>query len=101
MRVNEFEKTILAMGLTPKEVRLERNHVKWFICGGNSDYDIIVFDSEGAALVLPSFFWPEEVNDVHIEVYSDNKGQILGVTINGMPAQRDSRLDLKFDIKVL
>lgn len=100
MRVNEFEKAILAKGLTPKEVRLDHNHVKWFICGGNSDYDIIVFDSKGKALVLPSFFWPEEVNDVHIEVYRDKNGLILGVTINGVPAQRDSFLDLELDIKV-
>lgn len=70
MRVNEFEKAILKRGFETKEVRLEKNQVKWFICGGNCDYDIIVFDKDGKA---------------------------LGVTINGKPAQRDSRLDLKFD----
>lgn len=97
MRVNEFEKAIGKMGLEPKEVRLEKNHVKWFLCGGNSDYDIIVYDSKGKALVLSSFEWPEEVNDIKIEVYRDKNGQVLGVTVNGVPVMRDSRLDLNFE----
>ena len=94
MRVKEFESAILEKGFEPKEVRLEKNAVKWFICAGNQDYDIIVFDSHGAALVLPSFCWPSEVNDIRIEVYRDKNGRTIGVTINGVPAQRDSRLDL-------
>ena len=96
MKVSEFENAICKIGLEPKEVRLEKNHVKWFVCGGNSDYDIIVFDSKGKALVLPTFFWPEEVNDIQIDVYSDVNGKVLGVTINGVPVQRDSSLDLEF-----
>lgn len=96
MRVNEFEKAILKRGFEPKEVRLEKNQVKWFICGGNCDYDIIVFDKDGKALVLPNFKWEEDMA-IFVENYRDVKGKILGVTINGKPAQRDSRLDLKFE----
>lgn len=97
MRVNEFEKAIGKMGLEPKEVRLEKNHVKWFLCGGNSDYNIIVYDSKGKALVLSSFEWPEEVNDIKIEVYRDKNGQVLGVCIDGVPVMRDDSLDLDFE----
>ena len=94
MRVNEFETAILDMGLTPRDVRLEKNHVKWFVCEGNEDYGIIVYDSHGKALVLVDFEWPEEESSIHVEHYHDKQGMILGVTINGRPAQRDSRLDL-------
>ena len=97
MRVNEFEKAIGKMGLEPKEVRLEKNHVKWFLCGGNSDYDIIVYDANGKALVLSKFFWPKETNDIHIEVYRDKNQQIIGVTINAVPVMRDDSLDLVFE----
>lgn len=97
MRVNEFEKAIGKMGLEMKEVRLEKNHVKWFICAGNADYDIIVFDKDGKALVLTTFYWPEEVNDIKIEVYRDKNGQVLGVTIDGVPVMRDDSLDLVFE----
>ena len=97
MRVNEFEKAIGKMGLEPKEVRLEKNHVKWFLCGGNSDYDIIVFDANGKALVLSKFFWPKETNDIHIEVYRDKNQQIIGVTIKAVPVLRDDSLDLVFE----
>lgn len=95
MRVNEFEKAILKRGFEPKEVRLEKNQVKWFICGGNCDYDIIVFDKDGKALVLPIFKWEEDM-PIFVENYRDVKGKVLGVTINGKPAQRDSRLNLDF-----
>ena len=94
MKVEVFESAIDLIGLEKKEVRLEKNQVKWFICFGNHEYDIIVFDAQGKALVLSSFAWPEEVNDVHIETYRDKNEQILGVTINGVVAQRDSRYDL-------
>ena len=97
MKTEQFEKAILKMGLEPKEVRLEKNHVKWFLCGGNSDYDIIVYDSKGKALVLSSFEWPEEVNDIKIEVYRDKNGQVFGVTIDGVPVMRDDSLDLNFE----
>ncbi len=95
MRVNEFEKAILKRGLEPKEVRLEKNQVKWFICGGNCDYDIIVFDKDGKALVLSTFKLEEDM-PIFVENYRDVKGKVLGVTINGKPAQRDSRLNLDF-----
>lgn len=98
MKVNEFENAILKMGLEPEEVRLEKNQVKWFICSGNDEYDIIVFDAKGKALVLSSYQWPTDVNDIHIEVYRDKNGQVLGVTIDGKPVMRDDRLDLKFNI---
>lgn len=94
MRVKEFENAILEKGFKPKEVRLEKNHVKWFICAGNQDNEIIVFDSHGTAFMLPSFCWPSEVNDIRIEVYRYKNGPIIGMTINGVTAQRDSRLDL-------
>lgn len=97
MKTNEFESAISKVGLEPKEVRLERNHVKWFICGGNDDYDIIVYDAQGKALVLSSYQWPDEVNDIHIEVYRDKNQQVLGVTIDGKPVMRDDRLDLVFE----
>ena len=97
MRTNEFENAIAKIGLEPKEVRLEKNHVKWFICGGNSDYDIIVYDAQGKALVLSSFEWPEEVNDIKIEIYRDKNGNVLGLTINGVPVMRDDSLDLVFE----
>lgn len=97
MKVEVFESAIDLIGLEKKEVRLEKNQVKWFVCGGNHEYDIIVFDAQGKALVLSSFEWPEEVNDVHIETYRDKNEQILGVTINGVVAQRDSRYDLSIE----
>lgn len=97
MKVEVFESAIDKIGLEKKEVRLEKNQVKWFVCAGNHEYDIIVFDAQGKALVLSSFEWPEEVNDVHIETYRDKNEQILGVTINGVVAQRDSRYDLSIE----
>lgn len=94
MKVEAFETAIDKIGLEKKEVRLEKNNVRWFLCGGNDDYDIIVYDAQGKALVLYSFEWPEEVNDIKIDIYRDKNKQILGVTINGEPALRDSRYDL-------
>ena len=99
MKTSDFENAISKIGLEMKEVRLEKNQVKWFICGGNSEYDIIVYDAKGKALVLRSFAWPEEVHDVHIEVYRDKNGQALGVTINGVPVMRDDSLDLDLEPK--
>lgn len=99
MKVEVFESAIDLIGLEKKEVRLEKNQVKWFVCGGNHEYDIIVFDAQGKALVLSSFAWPEEVNDVHIETYRDKNGQVLGVTINGVPVMRDDSLDLDLEPK--
>ena len=96
MKVSEFENAIIKMGLEPKDVRLEKNHVKWFICGGNKDYDIIVYDSKGKALVLPRFKWPEETFAIRVEYYFDGQGNVIGVTINDDPVMRDSRLDLDF-----
>lgn len=97
MKVEAFETAIDKIGLEKKEVRLEKNNVKWFLCVGNNEYDIIVFDAQGKALVLSSFEWPEETNDVHIEIYRDKHGKVLGVTINGITAQRDSRYDLDLE----
>jgi len=96
MRVSEFENAILRIGLNPKEVRLEKNQVKWFVCDGNGYYDIIVYDAKGKALALTNYEWPEEVNDVKIETYYDKEGKVLGVTIDGKPVMRDRRLDLVF-----
>ena len=96
MRVSEFEQAILRIGLNPKEVRLEKNQVKWFVCDGNGSYDIIVYDANGKALVLTNYEWPEEVNDVKIETYCNKDGKVLGVTIDGKPVMRESRLDLVF-----
>lgn len=98
MKVEVFESAIDAIGLEKKEVRLEKNQVKWFVCGGNHEYDIIVFDAQGKALVLSNYQWPEEeVNNIHIEIYRDKNGQVLGVTIDGVPVMRDDSLDLKFE----
>ncbi len=96
MRIHEFEKAILAIGVKPREARLERNHVKWFICEGNGEYAIIVYDKEGKALVLHDYEWPEEEYDIHVEHYHDSEGNVAGITIDGRPMMRDSRLDLKF-----
>lgn len=98
MRVHEFETAILAMGINPKEAKLENGHVKWFICEGKEmlGANIIVYDSKGKALVLPDFEWPEDDGAIYVEHYRDIYGKILGVTINGRPVYRDDRLDLKF-----
>ena len=37
--------------------------------------------------------------DVHIEVDRDKNGQVLGVTINGVPVMRDDSLDLDLEPK--
>ena len=94
MKTEDFEKKILAKGLKPLEVRLEHNQVKWFICDKNDDYDIIVFDRWGNALVRPRFDWPDEVEEVEIHHYYDKEGNTMGVTFNGWPAMRANSLDL-------
>ena len=93
MRVKEFEEAILAKGLKPKEVRLEHNHVKWFICEGNKYYDIIVFDKDGKALVQPYYTWPEEVHEIRIETFDGS------VTIDEGIVYRAKELDLEFPDK--
>lgn len=93
MRVKEFEEAIIAKGLKPKEVRLEHNHVKWFICEGNKYYDIIVYDRNGKALVQPYYTWPDEVHNIRIEKYDG------GVTIDGEAVYRVDTLDLVFPDK--
>ena len=90
MRVKEFEEAILAKGLKPKEVRLEHNHVKWFICKDYRYKDIVVFDKEGKAYVVFNYTWPEEVHDIRIESYDG------GVSIDGEIAHRAKNLDLEF-----
>ena len=99
MRVKEFETAILARGIKPIEVRLKNNHVKWFICKGRKVHkaEIIVYDKDGKALVLPRFDWPEEVSNIKVSNYRNIHGRVIGVTINYRPAFRDSRLDLKFE----
>ena len=93
MKVREFEEAILAKGLKPKEVRLEHNHVKWFICEGNKYYDIIVYDRNGKALVQPYYTWPDEVHNIRIETLDG------GVTIDGEAVYRVDTLDLVFPDK--
>ena len=93
MRVKEFEEAILAKGLKPKEVRLEHNHVKWFICEWNKYNDIIVYDRNGKALVQPYYTWPEEVHNIRIENHDG------GVTIDGQAVYRVDTLDLVFPDK--
>ena len=91
MRVREFEEAILAKGLKPKEVRLEHNQVKWFICEGDMFYDIIVYDRNGKAFALLLYIWPEEVHEIWIENYDG------GVTIDGQDAYRVDSFDLEFN----
>ena len=91
MKVKEFEEAILAKGLKPKEVRLEHNHVKWFICEGNKYYDIIVYDRNGKALVQPYYTWPEEVHEIRIETFDGS------VTIDEGIVYRAKELDLEFN----
>ena len=52
MKLKKFEQAIIAKGLKPKEVRLEHSNVKWFVCDGNYDYGIIVFDKNGKGLCV-------------------------------------------------
>ena len=96
MRVHEFEDAIMAMGLKPREVRLEENQVKWFLCEGNEEYAIIVYDKSGKALVLCDYDWPDEESNIHVEHYRDSDGKVIGVAIDGRPVMRDSGLDLHF-----
>ncbi len=90
MKLKEFEQAIIAKGLKPKEVRLEHSNVKWFVCDGNYDYGIIVFDKNGKAYVLFTYQWPEEVHNIQIESCDG------GITIDGVTAYRDCVLDLVF-----
>lgn len=94
MRVGIFEEHAVAIGMEPIEVVYGRgNDVVWFVCldcRENREYGLVVFDSRGRALVMPNFD-EEEAREkpIHIMRYEG------GVMVNGHPAQRDSRLDMR------
>ena len=94
MKVAEFEKHAQAIGLKPIEVLFGRgSEVQWFVCldrRENKEYGLIIFDSQGKALIVPQFDEEEAMNNhIHIARYDG------GVTVNGTPVQRDSKLDLR------
>lgn len=93
MKVDDYENAIRAKGLVPREVRLEKNQVKWFLCDGNREYDIIVFDRFGRCHGLPFYSWPEEVNDVDVRFAYPSRT----VGIDGRVCQRIEELDLEID----
>ena len=92
LRVQDFERQIRKKGLKPLQVIFERgSSVKWFICEDTRperEYDLIVYDSRGKALVLTDYDKTTDI--VNIKSYSG------GVTINGEVPMRDSSLDLEF-----
>lgn len=92
MKVDEFEKAIIAKGLEPFHVFMVKGgQVKWFACKDtrpNSEYNLIVYDSEGRALVLPIF--PDDLENIKIKEYPG------GVSVNKYIAQRAQSLDLNF-----
>lgn len=96
MKVKEFEAAILDKaakldrGLKPKEVRLEHNHVKWFLCEGDKFNEIVVFNKDGKAFALSFYKWPEEVENIRLESKGDN------ITIDGRLAYDAGYLDLEF-----
>ena len=94
MKVETFENHASAIGLEPIEVVYGRgSNVVWFICldrREKREYGLIVFDNMGKALIMPDFDEEEaRENHIHIMRYEG------GVTVNGCPAQRDDRLDLR------
>lgn len=90
MKVKEFEEAIIAKGLKPKEVRLEHNQVRWFLCKGDEFNEIVVFNKDGKAFALSFYKWPEEVENIRIERKGNN------ITIDGRLAYDAGYLDLEF-----
>ena len=92
LEVQDFERQIRRKGLKPLQVIFERgSRVKWFVCDdtrAEREYDLIVYDSRGKALVLTDYDKTTDI--VNIEAYNG------GVTINGEVPMRDSSLDLEF-----
>mgnify|MGYP006873189743 CR=1 FL=1 len=92
-RVKQFEKAIIAKGLTPTHLIVSRSgRVKWFACKDTRPsvmYALVVYDSQGRALVLAENQEPDgKGGELLIETFDK------GVRINGQVPYRDSSLDL-------
>lgn len=90
MKIDVFEREILKKQLKPIHLIMGRgSKVKWFACldaRPQREYDLIVYDSEGKALVLPTY--EQELENLNVMPYPG------GVTVNGIVPQRDMSLDL-------
>ena len=93
MNIEKLEQAILSRNLTPIHLIMQRgSRVLWFVCldtRPEKEYALIVYDSNGKALVLPSY--PEAITpktNFRIDTYTGR------VRINSVIAQRDSRLDI-------
>ena len=105
LEVQDFERQIRRKGLKPLQVIFERgSRVKWFVCDdtrAEREYDLIVYDSRGKALVLTDYDKTTDIVNI-LEHYIKGpdimniKSYSGGVTINGEVPMRDSSLDLEF-----
>lgn len=95
MKIEDFEKRILSLGLEPVEVRLHHNQVKWFVCKSTGVYPFYLYDEGGKAFVLAQFDWEKNVDSIQIREYGRG-GVVYGISVNGVPVKRCQSKDIAF-----
>ena len=97
MKVDQFEKAILAKGLKPLQVFFRKGcEVRWFVCEERDDCEVkpfalIVFDKQGQGWVLPTYHKPITEESVFNIQYFDFDGSIR---VNGNILEREPNYDL-------
>ena len=97
MKVDTFEKAILAKHLKPLQVIFRKGQkVTWFICEEGDDYEVkpfalIVYDKLGQAWVLPTYHKPIHEENIFNIQHVESDGSIR---VNGNILEREPRYDL-------
>lgn len=97
MKVEKFEKAILAKHLKPLQVFFRKgSEVKWFICeeGGDDEvkpFALIVYDSSARAWVLPRYHKPISEESIFNIQYFEFDGS---TRVNGIILLREPNYDL-------
>lgn len=97
MKVDTFEKAILAKNLKPLQVIFRKGQeVTWFVCEEGDSYEVkhfalIVYDKQGQAWVLPTYHKPIHEENIFNIQYVESDGSIR---LNGNILEREPRYDL-------
>ncbi len=97
MKVEQFEKAILAKGLKPLQVFFRKgSEVIWFVCVEGDSYEVkpfalIVYDKQGQAWVLPTYHKPiTEESNFNIQQFECDGS----IRVNGNILLREPNYDL-------
>lgn len=89
MKIEDFEKRILAEGLEPREVKLWKGQVIWFFCKSPSSEKLFAFNKKGHCYL-------GDGNVVFYTSYNVQYSEDDHIIVNGVRLDRFPAFDLDF-----